>query len=112
MSKLKYKLKHLFVLNTIALGAMHTVNQIISSSATVKNILKPDVGKFHHWKLGNIFYRKIGSGSPLLLIHDLNCSSSGFEWSQLEHKLSRNQRKNGCCCYRIIEFFSHYVCLQ
>lgn len=90
MSKLKYKLKHLFVLNTIALGAMHTVNQIISSSATVKNILKPDVGKFHHWKLGNIFYRKIGSGSPLLLIHDLNCSSSGFEWSQLEHKLSRN----------------------
>ena len=90
MSKLKRKIKHLFVFNTLALGTMYAVNRIISSSAIIKNILSSRVGKYYSWRHGNIFYRKIGSGSPLLLIHDLNCISSGFEWSQLEYKLSKN----------------------
>ena len=90
MSKLKHKIKHLFVFNTLALGTMHAVNRIISSSAIIKNILNSGIGKYYNWKFGIIFYRKIGSGSPLLLIHDLNCVSSGFEWSQLEYKFSKN----------------------
>lgn len=89
MSKWKQKLKAITLLNTFALGAMYVMNQMISSTSVLKNLLKPGSGKYYHWKFGNIFYRKIGSGKPLLLIHDLNPISSGYEWGKLEEKLSK-----------------------
>lgn len=89
MAKWK-KLKSLAFINTLALGTMYALNQIISSSAILKNILKPQTGSYYQWKLGDIFYRKSGNGSPLLLIHDLNSFSSGFEWNLIEKKLQKN----------------------
>lgn len=77
-------------LNTFALGAMYAINRTISSRAILKNLLKSGNGKYYHWKFGNIFYRKSGSGKPLLLIHDLNPISSGYEWGKLEEKLKKN----------------------
>ena len=40
-------------------------------------------------KFGNIYYQKTGSGSPLLLIHDLNHYSSSMEWDKVIDTLSR-----------------------
>ena len=90
MSKLKQRLKVLTTINTLALGSMYMINQAISSSALIKNILNPDKGDYYHWKFGDIFYKKAGTGSPVLLIHDLNSFSSGYEWSQLEEKLKKD----------------------
>lgn len=90
MSKSKQRIKVITASNVFALGVMHIVNQAISSSALLKNILKPGIGKYYSWKLGDIFYQKSGSGSPLLLIHDLNPASSGYEWNQLEEKLRKD----------------------
>lgn len=87
MSKWKQRLKVIAFADLLAVGAMHVMNQMISSSAILKNILKPGSGKQYRWKLGDIFYRKAGEGKPLLLIHDLNPFSSGYEWSQMEEKL-------------------------
>ena len=39
--------------------------------------------------LENIYYQKTGSGSPLLLIHDLNHYSSSMEWDKVIDTLSR-----------------------
>lgn len=89
MSKWKQKIKVITLLNTFALGAMYVMNQMISSTSVLKNILKPGSGKYYHWKYGNIFYRKSGSGNPLILIHDLNPISSGYEWTKTEEKLSK-----------------------
>ena len=33
---------------------------------------------------------KFGSGKPLLLIHDLDPSSSAYEWNQLEQQLAKD----------------------
>lgn len=89
MSKWKQKIKVIAIADTFAVGAMHVMNQMIASSAVLKNILKPGTGKYYNWKMGNIFYHKSGNGAPLLLIHDLNPFSSGYEWSQLEDQLKK-----------------------
>lgn len=83
MSKFKNKLKTILMLDILALGTMHIINKSIESSALLKNFLKPHTGRYYSWKFGDIFYKKEGKGSPILLIHDLNISSSGYEWYQL-----------------------------
>ena len=90
MSKLKHKMKVLLTVNLFAVGIMHAVNQMIASSAVLKNILKSGSGKKYAWRYGDVFYRKMGEGKPLLLIHDLHPFSSGYEWSQMEEKLKAN----------------------
>lgn len=37
----------------------------------------------YKWRFGDVYYTKAGSGRPVLLIHDLNASSSGYEWIQM-----------------------------
>lgn len=90
MAKKNQKRKVIAVVNIFALGILHGINRMISSSAVLKNILKPATGSYYTWKFGKIFYRKEGSGKPLLLIHDLNPISSGYEWSKLVDKLKKN----------------------
>lgn len=90
MSKLKSKLKTILFIDTLALGTMYAINNAISSSALLKNILKPKSGKYYNWKMGKVFYKTIGSGSPLLLIHDLDTFSSGYEWNLTVESLKRD----------------------
>ena len=90
MSKFKSKLKTVLLIDTLAVGAMHIINESISSSALLKNILKPQTGKYYSWKMGDIFYKKMGTGSPLLLIHNLDAFSSGYEWNALLDKLKKD----------------------
>lgn len=90
MSNFKNKVKTVLLLDAMALGAMHIINKSISSSALLKNILKPQTGHYHNWKFGDIFYKKTGDGAPLLLIHDLDAFSSGYEWNILIDSLKKN----------------------
>ena len=69
---MKKNIKHFFLLTALAAGTIHFVNRFINMTADIKNILKAENGNFYDWKNGQIYYTKRGSGSPLLLIHDLN----------------------------------------
>ena len=76
---MKKNIKHFFLLTALAAGTIHFVNRFINMTADIKNILKSENGNFYDWKNGQIYYTKRGSGSPLLLIHDLNPVSSSYE---------------------------------
>lgn len=89
MSKQHHTLKKFF-LTTAALGtAMHIANRKINDAANAKNLLKQDEGFLYSFQYGNIFYKKSGTGTPILLVHDLNECSSGMEWFYLEKKLAK-----------------------
>ena len=63
------------------------VNKAIKLMATSKHLLEVSHSLCYQWRFGKIHYTKTGSGSPLLLIHDFNCSSSSYEWHRLVHSL-------------------------
>lgn len=77
---------------TTALGtttlAFHAINKFVFNASD--EYLKDDSVNYYHWKFGNIYYKKFGSGSPLLLIHDLNHYSSSMEWDKVVGELSAN----------------------
>ena len=84
-------LKKSVVFCSLTAAAMHGVNRLISSGASVKNLLKPEKGSFyHHPVAGNVYYEKYGSEKPsLLLLHDGSLpGSSGFEWKECARLLS------------------------
>lgn len=87
---MKKNIRHFFLLTTLAAGTIHCVNRFIDMTADIKNILKSENGNYFDWKNGKIYYTKRGTGSPVLLIHDLNPVSSSYEWSKIIHKLERS----------------------
>lgn len=68
---------------------MHIVNRIVHYISTADNLLDKDTFHFYDWRFGKIAYRKTGSGSPVLLIHDLNVASSSYEWHMIENELAK-----------------------
>lgn len=88
--KTKNKLLTLLVLSAGATVATAAINKFIKITATSKNLLAEPQSLCYKWRLGNIHYTKTGSGKPLLLIHDLNAASSGYEWSQMISRLQEN----------------------
>ena len=90
MSGLYERAKSLFKLNLSALGVMYLSNRYINSVSSGKNLLKPGVGKYFRWKYGEVFYQKAGTGSPVVLLHDLDPSSSSYEWTEIFDTLSES----------------------
>lgn len=87
---MKKNVKHFILLSTLAVGAIHVTNRFINTTAEMKNILTSNKGQFYNWKNGSIFYTKRGTGSPVLLIHNLDPISSGYEWHNLAKKLEKD----------------------
>lgn len=86
---MKKNIKHFFILTAFATGTIHFVNRFIDMTAEMKNILKSQNGEYYDWKNGRIFYSKRGSGSPILLVHELNPIASSYEWCRLVKKLEK-----------------------
>lgn len=86
--KIKSKLKYIILFGTVIAFAVSIINKLIYISATLKNKLKSDKGKYYDWRFGKIYYTKEGTGIPLLLIHDLDVCSSSTEWKHIINKLS------------------------
>lgn len=86
---MKKNISHFFLLTAFAAGTIHCVNRFIDHTAEMKNILKSQEGDFYHWKNGTIYYTKRGSGSPVLLIHDLDPVSSSYEWCRVAKRLEK-----------------------
>lgn len=87
--KWKKKLATCAALITLATLIMHLINKLIYFVATLENLLSKTEGEYYDWRFGKIFYKKQGSGEPLLLIHDLTSGSSCHEWHKLADDLSR-----------------------
>ena len=81
--KAKNKLLTLLILSAGAAAGTAAINKFIKMTAISRNLLAEPQSLCYKWRLGNIHYTKAGSGKPLLLIHDLNAVSSGYEWKQL-----------------------------
>lgn len=88
--KIKSKLKYIVLFSTVIAFSISIINKLIYISATLKNKLTSIKGNYYDWRFGKIFYTKQGSGSPLLLIHDLDVCSSSIEWKHVLNKLSKN----------------------
>lgn len=90
MKKGRHKIITLGVLLSLATGIIYFINRLIFASATLKNLLKSSANNYYNWRFGKIYYKKTGSGSPILLIHDLTVYSSAYEWKEVINKLSQS----------------------
>lgn len=88
--KTRNKLLTLLILSAGAATTTALINKAIKISATTRNVLSEPEALCYKWRLGNIHYTKTGSGKPILLVHDLTPSSSGYEWKNLAGKLAES----------------------
>lgn len=84
-----HKLRTLGSLGAASLLMIHLYNRYISRQSGLKEVLTLYNYQYFSFKGGRIFYIKKGSGSPLLLIHDLLPGGSGYEWTRVEDELSK-----------------------
>lgn len=87
--------KKTLTISTLLAGAtavgIHLLNKAIHVSATIEHMLNPVSETYYNWKFGKIYYEKVGSGKPILLIHDLNTCSSSYEWEIIAEYLSKKR---------------------
>lgn len=78
------------MLTGITAAALYLYNKMEFSHAIFQNILSSQENKdlIYNWRFGKIRYTKTGSGSPLLLLHDLTPGSSSYEYSKVISGLS------------------------
>lgn len=91
MIKLSWK-KNLGILTCFvgtAICTMHVVNRFFSYIATADKYLNEDKVNYYNWRFGRIAYKKTGSGSPILLVHNLDVCSSMHEWKSIEKELAK-----------------------
>lgn len=87
---MKKHIKNFVLLTAIVTVLVIITNKLISLFSNLKDNLPTGGGKYYKWKYGDIFYTKNGRGKPVLLIHDLDVSSSSYEWVKVIKKLSVN----------------------
>ena len=95
-------------MGTAVVTTSHIINKFIFESATINNYTGKTVKHTYSWKFGNIAYSTYGNydNPPLLLIHDLKSYSSGYEWDNTVHYLSKKPLFNFCVSIVNKEFIS------
>lgn len=86
---MKQKGKAIIILTGLVTVSIHIINRVEYSLATVKNVLACSDNNYYEWRFGKIRYTKKGSGTPLLLLHDLSVGSSSYEFSKMIDSLSK-----------------------
>lgn len=84
------KFKSLLMSLSLSTLILYLINKSFQYFALVKHKLTNQSGKYYNWKFGKIYYQKQGTGTPLLLIHDLTIYSSSYEWKNIIKELSEN----------------------
>lgn len=87
---MKQKGKAFIILTGLVTVSIHIINRIEYSRATIKNVLACSENNYYEWRFGKVRYIKKGSGSPLLLLHDLSVGSSSYEFNQMIDSLSKD----------------------
>ncbi len=89
------KAKTLLALTAIAATTITIMNRIEYSHSTIKSILPSTENRYYEWRFGKIKYTKKGSGTPLLLLHDLTPGSSSYEFNKIVDTLSKTHEVYG-----------------
>lgn len=84
------KAKTIIVLSGLVTITMHVINRVQYSRCTIKNMLSCSDNHYYEWRFGKVRYTKKGSGTPILLLHDLTVGSSSYEYHDLIDTLSLN----------------------
>lgn len=71
------------------IGTMHVINRVFTYIATADDYLNKDSYEYYNWRFGKIAYKKKGSGSPVLLVHNFNVCSSSDEWKNIGNELAK-----------------------
>lgn len=85
---MKKNKKILLTLTGLVIGTIHVINRLECNACLSKNMLPSFDDQYYQWRFGNIRYRVQGSGTPVLLIHDLAPGSSSYEYSEIAAQLS------------------------
>ena len=72
MKKNVQRLLTISILTSMTGAGIFAINKLINASAVIRNALHNKSQYFYDWKFGRIHYTIEGSGSPLLLLHDLS----------------------------------------
>ena len=88
--KKKNKVVKIILFIAAVIGLTYLANLIINMLATKDHKLSSSPEDFYRWKDSKVYYRKKGSGKPLLLLHNLAADSSAFEWSKVFDTLAKN----------------------
>ena len=84
------KISNLAKIGIISTLSIFLLNKLLFLKSTAKERLYSDNGNFYNWKFGKVFYTVHGKGSPILLIHDLACDSSDYEWKKVISSFAQN----------------------
>ncbi|MDD3139110.1 MAG: alpha/beta hydrolase [Lachnospiraceae bacterium] len=87
---MKRKFNTIITLSTLTAISIHIINKLVCSFSTVKEKLSGSENHYYEWRFGKIRYTVSGSGSPILMIHDLTIGSSQYEYHKLLHELAKN----------------------
>lgn len=82
-------IKKIIATTAVLGGTMYAFNKFIDFTAKYRGLTLDENDNYYKWRNGTIFYQKKGTGSPILLIHDLNPISSSYEWSKVIKQLSQ-----------------------
>ena len=66
------------------------MNRLEYKRCTSRDFLSTIPSKFYEWRFGKIRYTKKGTGTPLLLLHDLTVGSSAYEFHKVIDALAEN----------------------
>lgn len=88
MKKSKKKLAAVLGILVAVAAMIYAVNKMIIKSANIKNLLNQKDSAIYSWRFGNVNYTKSGSGSPLLLLHELSACGNSYEWRRIINALS------------------------
>lgn len=83
------KINTFLMLAGLTTATIHILNRFEYKRSTENNFLRTTPGKYYDWRFGKIRYIKKGSGSPVLLLHDLTAGSSLYEYHRILGSLSK-----------------------
>lgn len=76
----------------LSLAAVYGFNKAANYVSISKGYLKASEENYYDWRTLRIYYKKTGTGSPILLLHDLNPASSSYIWERVVPTLAKNHK--------------------
>ncbi|MDO5409846.1 MAG: alpha/beta fold hydrolase [Lachnospiraceae bacterium] len=77
------------LLASTSIASISLLNRLITKESIAQNLLYNNETEYFNWRYGRIHYTKTGTGTPLLLIHELAADASAYEWEQLKYTLAQ-----------------------
>lgn len=86
------RMRNLIVGAGLLLGAAAVVNKLLAMKAGGLESRLEGRSRFYHWRyqedIHNVFYKSIGEGPPILLVHSIHAAASSFEMRKIHSELA------------------------